>query len=49
MAIHAPLLLRTRAALVALLVLCALAVTPALLSLARPQTTVPAGAVVRTV
>ena len=43
MTIHAPLLLRTRAALVGLLVLCVLAVTPALLSLARPQTIVPAG------
>ena len=44
MALHAPLLLRTRAALFALLVLCVLAATPALLSLARPRTTAPAAA-----
>ena len=44
MAIHAPLLLRPRAVLIALLILCALAATTALLSLERPQPNVAAGA-----
>ena len=45
MALNAPLLLRTRAALIALLVMCALAATPALLSLARSPTAVTASPV----
>ena len=45
MALNAPFLLRTRAALIALLILGVLAATPALLALTRPPTPVPAGPV----